>query len=184
MASLIWASAVYDFEMHALKCDTCPNELCNDGEEFAESIACHINDNRGSCKIEGDHDSVQIAFPIDETCYYEYVVVEIPKGYTKVYQLLEAMDGNTKICYNFSSGMTSAVPPERNSQAGPHKCERIHPRTGRPCNKVFGRVYDLTRHENTVHAKQVFRCEICGKTLARSDALTKHIRSTHIEKNE
>lgn len=45
-------------------------------------------------------------------------------------------------------GMTSAV--NRNSQAGPHKCERINPSTGKPCNTVFSRPYDLTRHEDTI----------------------------------
>lgn len=33
------------------------------------------------------------------------------------------------------------------SQAGPHVCKRINPSTNKPCNTVFSRPYDLTRHE-------------------------------------
>lgn len=43
----------------------------------------------------------------------------------------------------------------RNSQAGPHKCERINPSTGKPCNSIFSRPYDLTRHEDTIDRKSV-----------------------------
>lgn len=49
-----------------------------------------------------------------------------------------------------ASAMTSAT-PVRNSQAGPRKCERINPATGKPCNTNFSRPYDLTRHEDTIH---------------------------------
>lgn len=42
------------------------------------------------------------------------------------------------------SHSTRAGSPEaaasRNSQAGPHKCERINPSTGKPCNTIFSRV--------------------------------------------
>ena len=38
------------------------------------------------------------------------------------------------------------------SQAGPHKCERINPSTGKPCNSIFSRPYDLTRHEDGCRA--------------------------------
>jgi hypothetical protein len=31
------------------------------------------------------------------------------------------------------------------SQAGPHKCTRISPQTGKPCDVIFSRPYDLTR---------------------------------------
>jgi hypothetical protein len=65
----------------------------------------------------------------------------------------------------------------RNSQAGPHKCERINPSTGKPCNSIFSRPYDLTRHEHTIHTagKQKVRCHICNedKTFSRNDALTR-----------
>ncbi len=41
------------------------------------------------------------------------------------------------------TGGTPTVPVA--SQAGPHKCTRISPQTGKPCNVVFSRPYDLTR---------------------------------------
>jgi 26S proteasome regulatory subunit N4 len=73
----------------------------------------------------------------------------------------------------------------RNSQAGPHKCERINPSTGKPCNSVFSRPYDLTRHEDTIHnvRKQKVRCQFCTeeKTFSRNDALTRHMRVVHPE---
>jgi len=81
------------------------------------------------------------------------------------------------------SGMTSAA--QRNSQAGPHKCERINPSTGKPCNTIFSRPYDLTRHEDTIHnaRKQKVHCPICTeeKTFSRNDALTRHMRVVHPE---
>lgn len=73
----------------------------------------------------------------------------------------------------------------RNSQAGPHKCERTNPSTGKPCNSVFSRPYDLTRHEDTIHnaRKQKVRCHLCTeeKTFSRNDALTRHMRVVHPE---
>ncbi|KAI0518582.1 hypothetical protein F5B22DRAFT_654045 [Xylaria bambusicola] len=70
-----------------------------------------------------------------------------------------------------------------NSQAGPHKCERINPSTGKPCNTIFSRPYDLTRHEDTIHnaKKQKMRCDICTeeKLFSRADALTRHYRVCH-----
>ncbi|OTB14826.1 hypothetical protein K445DRAFT_61906 [Daldinia sp. EC12] len=70
-----------------------------------------------------------------------------------------------------------------NSQAGPHKCERINPSTGKPCNTIFSRPYDLTRHEDTIHnaRKQKVRCDLCTeeKTFSRADALTRHYRVCH-----
>lgn len=83
-----------------------------------------------------------------------------------------------------SSGMTSAA-LSRNSQAGPHKCDRINPSTGKPCNTIFSRPYDLTRHEDTIHnaRKQKVRCHLCTeeKTFSRNDALTRHMRVVHPE---
>lgn len=83
------------------------------------------------------------------------------------------------------SGMTSAALSARNSQAGPHKCERINPTTGKPCNVVFSRPYDLTRHEDTIHnvRKTKVRCALCveEKTFSRNDALTRHMRVVHPE---
>ncbi|KAH8597912.1 hypothetical protein B0O99DRAFT_650754 [Bisporella sp. PMI_857] len=78
-------------------------------------------------------------------------------------------------------GMTSSV--LRNTQNGPHKCERINPSTGKPCNTIFSRPYDLTRHEDTIHnaRKQKVRCHLCTeeKTFSRNDALTRHFRVCH-----
>jgi hypothetical protein len=84
---------------------------------------------------------------------------------------------------NLGTTMTSAAILERNSQAGPHKCERINPTTGKPCNTVFSRPYDLTRHEDTIHngRKQKVRCALCveEKTFSRNDALTRHMVRVH-----
>jgi len=83
-------------------------------------------------------------------------------------------------------GMTSAA--QRNSQAGPHKCERINPSTNKPCDTVFSRPYDLTRHEDTIHnaRKQKVHCPYCTeeKTFSRNDALTRHLRVVHPERAE
>jgi len=80
-----------------------------------------------------------------------------------------------------NGGMTSAA--LRNTQNGPHKCERINPSTGKPCNTIFSRPYDLTRHEDTIHnaRKQKVRCHLCTeeKTFSRNDALTRHFRVCH-----
>ncbi|KAK0705192.1 hypothetical protein B0H67DRAFT_604103 [Lasiosphaeris hirsuta] len=77
-------------------------------------------------------------------------------------------------------GMTSNL---LNSQAGPHRCDRINPSTGKPCNTIFSRPYDLTRHEDTIHnaRKQKVRCDLCTdeKTFSRADALTRHYRVCH-----
>lgn len=77
-------------------------------------------------------------------------------------------------------GMTSNL---LNSQAGPHRCDRINPSTGKPCATVFSRPYDLTRHEDTIHngRKQKVRCDLCTeeKTFSRADALTRHYRVCH-----
>ena len=82
-------------------------------------------------------------------------------------------------------GLTSAALLARNSQAGPHKCTRENPSTGKPCNTIFSRPYDLTRHEDTIHngAKRKVRCEYCReeKTFSRNDALTRHMRVVHPE---
>lgn len=70
-----------------------------------------------------------------------------------------------------------------NTQAGPHRCDRINPSTGKPCNTLFSRPYDLTRHEHTIHnaRKQKVRCELCTdeKSFSRADALTRHYRVCH-----
>lgn len=82
-----------------------------------------------------------------------------------------------------STTPTTSSNTTRNSQAGPHKCERINPSTGKPCNSIFSRSYDLTRHEDTIHnaRKQKVRCHLCTeeKTFSRNDALTRHMRVVH-----
>ncbi|KAM3065154.1 hypothetical protein ACMFMF_011282 [Clarireedia jacksonii] len=92
--------------------------------------------------------------------------------------------GSTGINGGENRGMTSAA-QKLNSQSGPHKCERINPSTGKPCNTIFSRPYDLTRHEDTIHntRKQKLRCELCTeeKTFSRNDALTRHMRVVHPE---
>jgi hypothetical protein len=76
-----------------------------------------------------------------------------------------------------------ATGPIIGSQAGPHKCYRINPSTGQPCNTIFSRPYDLTRHEDTIHnaRKKKVRCDLCTdeKTFSRADALTRHYRVCH-----
>ncbi|KAI1366392.1 hypothetical protein F5Y08DRAFT_137561 [Xylaria arbuscula] len=85
-----------------------------------------------------------------------------------------------------NSGMIGQAPSSvTNSQAGPHRCDRINPSTGKPCNTIFSRPYDLTRHEDTIHnaKKQKMRCDICTeeKLFSRADALTRHYRVCHPE---
>ncbi|EFQ33465.1 hypothetical protein CGRA01v4_00785 [Colletotrichum graminicola] len=80
---------------------------------------------------------------------------------------------------------TTVASPDNilNSQAGPHRCDRINPSTGKPCHTIFSRPYDLTRHEDTIHnaRKQKVRCNLCTeeKTFSRADALTRHYRVCH-----
>jgi hypothetical protein len=82
-----------------------------------------------------------------------------------------------------NSVSTAAAIASRNAQPGPHRCMRVNPSTGKPCNTVFSRPYDLTRHEDTIHnsAKEKVRCELCNdeKTFSRSDALVRHRRVKH-----
>lgn len=69
-------------------------------------------------------------------------------------------------------------------------CMIVNSITKQPCSAQFSRSYDLTRHQNTIHAKKkaVFRCFECisllgqegyQKTFSRLDALTRHIKSKH-----
>lgn len=84
-----------------------------------------------------------------------------------------------------TDGLTAASLAARNSQTGPHKCTRINPSTNKPCNTIFSRPYDLTRHEDTIHnnRKMKVRCPMCReeKTFSRNDALTRHMRVVHPE---
>lgn len=83
-----------------------------------------------------------------------------------------------------SAGMTSTLHGNLSSRhQGPHRCTRINPTTGKPCNTVFSRPYDLTRHEDTIHntSREKVRCELCNdeKTFSRQDALTRHKKVKH-----
>lgn len=71
-----------------------------------------------------------------------------------------------------------------------YTCRLINLITKEPCSAQFSRSYDLTRHQNTIHAKKkiIFRCSECikllgnegyEKTFSRLDALTRHIKSKH-----
>ncbi|KAK5936620.1 hypothetical protein PMZ80_011148 [Knufia obscura] len=76
-------------------------------------------------------------------------------------------------------------PSLKSSQARPQRCDRMNPSTGRPCNSVFSRPYDLTRHEDTIHnaRKQKVQCHLCTeqKTFSRIDALIRHMRVAHLD---
>lgn len=78
---------------------------------------------------------------------------------------------------------TSNNATNRNNQAGPHRCTRLNPNTNKPCNTVFSRSYDLTRHDETVHnrSKVKIQCALCTveKTFSRGDALSRHARVMH-----
>ncbi|KAK7928510.1 hypothetical protein PG985_005508 [Apiospora marii] len=67
------------------------------------------------------------------------------------------------------------------SQATPCICDKVNPNTGKPCNTTFSRLYDLTRHEDTIHTyrKRIW-CNLCTeKTFSRADALARHYRVCH-----
>jgi hypothetical protein len=92
---------------------------------------------------------------------------------------------SSNVTPGLGSGMSTQQLMERNSQSGPHRCERINPQTGKPCNSNFSRPYDLTRHEDTIHnnRKLKLRCALCTeeKLFSRNDALTRHLRVVHPE---
>ena len=75
-----------------------------------------------------------------------------------------------------ASGVTS-------SQDEPHRCDRLNPSTGKACNTIFSRSYDLERHQITIHNLNTkwIRCSFCTeeKLFSRADALTRHIRVCH-----
>lgn len=81
------------------------------------------------------------------------------------------------------SSSTTTATANRNNHAGPHKCTRPNPNSNKPCNTVFSRSYDLTRHEETVHnrSKVKIQCALCTveKTFSRGDALSRHVRVMH-----
>jgi len=92
---------------------------------------------------------------------------------------------NSNVTPGVGSGMSAQQIMDRNSQSGPHRCDRINPTTGKSCNTNFSRPYDLTRHEDTIHnqRKVKLRCVVCTeeKLFSRNDALTRHMRVVHPE---
>lgn len=96
-----------------------------------------------------------------------------------------ATPSSTSAATTSTNPQAAANNVSRNNQPGPHKCEKINPSTGKPCNTIFSRSYDLTRHEDTIHnnRKHKVRCHLCTeeKTFSRNDALTRHMRVVHPE---
>jgi hypothetical protein len=63
-----------------------------------------------------------------------------------------------------------------------YRCAWDDPVTGESCVSQFNRCYDLTRHEESVHARtNEVRCHLCGEhqTFSRKDALARHMRRMH-----
>ncbi|KAL5344572.1 hypothetical protein ACLOAV_010556 [Pseudogymnoascus australis] len=73
------------------------------------------------------------------------------------------------------------VPSEYKKPAGPHKCERISPKTGKPCNTTCSRQYDLKRHKDTIHNGRKVHCRFCGMTFHRKDYMKNHIHDVDPE---
>lgn len=65
-----------------------------------------------------------------------------------------------------------------NSQQG-QMCNRINPKTGKPCNIVFSRSSHLNRHVYSIHNQQEIRCEVCRSIFRRHDSLLRHNRTFH-----
>ncbi|KAL2864389.1 uncharacterized protein BJX67DRAFT_224262 [Aspergillus lucknowensis] len=65
----------------------------------------------------------------------------------------------------------------------PRKCRRINPSTGEPCDWVFWRAHDLTRHLKTVHTRAKVRCYLCTeeKVFRRLDGLKRHLQVVHAD---
>jgi hypothetical protein len=119
------------------------------------------------------------------SCTYHGCSERFPSAQKLQKHKRDAHRRNSGVTPGVGSGMTSAQLMERNSQTGPHKCMRENPTTNKPCNLIFSRPYDLTRHEDTIHnsKKMKSQCALCQpkKEFSRSDALTRHMRVVHPE---
>ncbi|KAM7192219.1 hypothetical protein V8F33_008493 [Rhypophila sp. PSN 637] len=52
--------------------------------------------------------------------------------------------------------------------------------TGQPCNKRFSRIYDLIRHQKSIHSTSlIVHCSRCEASFKREDALLRHTRAQH-----
>ncbi|KAI5310271.1 hypothetical protein KEM55_009205, partial [Ascosphaera atra] len=67
--------------------------------------------------------------------------------------------------------------------SGKQICLRHNLRTGKPCDTLYTRPYDFTRHERQNHNPRAAKktCHLChtGKTFSRKDALERHWRTVH-----
>ena len=143
----------------------------------AESIIqrpAHTAADSGSytCVAQGCHARFDVASKLQK--HRREAHRSSPRASTPTTPLSATTSNNTQATANNGS---------RNSAPGPHKCDKVNPTSGKPCNTVFSRSYDLTRHEDTIHnnRKQKVRCHLCTeeKTFSRNDALTRHMRVVH-----
>lgn len=105
-------------------------------------------------------------------------------GCTLRFETLAKLQKHKRECHGQSATLVGSLAALTTaSQAGPHICTRIRPTTGKQCNTVFSRPYDLTRHEDTVHnpGKVKVRCPLCkeDRTFNRCDALKRHLKVLH-----
>lgn len=71
-------------------------------------------------------------------------------------------------------------------QAQSFECSRVNPFTGKACNTIFSREYDLKRHENDIHdsRERRHRCPHCRKRkFSRKHHLVRHLRRVHPKKS-
>ena len=162
-----------------------PSNLSTATEEFPTTLTSM--DSSGSDYASGE--SSEIKKPANTTadsgtytCTYHGCTLRFDTPAKLQRHKREGHRGTNAVAPSAPSSDDSSI-ANRNTQAGPHKCERINPSTGKPCNTIFSRPYDLTRHEDTIHnaRKQKVHCPICTeeKTFSRNDALTRHMRVVH-----
>lgn len=164
-----------------------PSNLSNVSEDFPSTLTSMES---SSSEYAGDLSDMKTKKPLGAaadtgtyTCTYHGCTLRFDTPAKLQRHKREGHRNSAVIGGGDEGGMTSAA--QRNSQAGPHKCERINPSTGKPCNTIFSRPYDLTRHEDTIHnaRKLKVHCPLCTeeKTFSRNDALTRHLRVVHPE---